>query len=129
MENRDESNCLSTINELKKQIKRISNKRAIYIAGKLSGINQDEKLRGFGDMLSNMDADIVTCKGLQQRGEIKIQVGSLKHRLSGTGTNKAFVFIDETLAQLEYRKEDIKREVYAHIISYYFFILVIDIVD
>lgn len=106
-----EAISLSEINELKKQIKRVSNKRSIYIAAKLSGANQDPALKLLVETLNNIESDINMCKGLQQRGESKVRIDLLKYKASGNSSKTTMLFVDETLAQMEYRKEDIKKEV------------------
>jgi uncharacterized protein YdcH (DUF465 family) len=111
-----EAIAASTINELKKQIKRVSNKRSIYIAAKLSGSNQDSLLKSLSDKLNQIEADITTCKGLQQRGETKVRLDALKHKSQGNGLGhgkQTMLFVEDTLAQLDFRRDDIKKEVSA----------------
>jgi len=67
------------INELKKQLKSIGNKRSIWIASKFSvGEGQDTLLKRVSLQLSYIEQDISSCNGTLAKGETKIFIDSLK---------------------------------------------------
>lgn len=108
----DESVAQSEINELKKLMKRMSNKRSIYIASKLSGTNQDYSLKEMSDRLADVEADITFCKNSKQRGENKIKADLMRTKLKLWSMSKIpTIGVDEGVAQLEFVKTDLKEQV------------------
>ena len=59
----------SEINELKKEITRISNKRAMLIAAKLSGSGQDQSLKDCEKTVSQADAELARLSVQKQRSK------------------------------------------------------------
>jgi hypothetical protein len=62
-------------------MKRINNKRSLYIASKLSGSGQDERLKELSNALNDIDIDLNRCKLMEEKGEKSINFKLLKSNL------------------------------------------------
>lgn len=69
------------ISELKKLIKRLGNKRSMYVASKLSGSSQDETLKALNEDLNDVEADYSRVKFAEDRGESFVKLNIMKVEL------------------------------------------------
>lgn len=97
------------ISELKKQMKRIQNKRAIFVAGKLSGKSMDPLLKQSETSLKAIEAEISFFKSMINKTEptYKNEVSSAFVDLGSDGKIEA----ETVLRQLEAIRVDIKDDV------------------
>lgn len=102
-------NFRDSINDMKKMIKRISNKRSIAIAAQLSGESQDKLLKDFVDVLANVEHDISYCQLAQSRCEHKIAPSSLRSRIWKDKGQQLDITIVQT--KLEQKRDDLKEAV------------------
>jgi len=103
------------INYLKKELKRISNQRAILIASKLSGINQDVDLKLSELRLVKIDHEINIWKASYHRGDKKIDLKKFHSDFVKLSDDTNFrhedVLIEDLILQLEEHKKGVKDEV------------------
>lgn len=96
------------INEMKKMIKKISNKRSMAIAAQLSG-DQDKLLSEFSSLLSKVEADITFCRSAISRCEHKISASILKSQLwKDKGQPLDIAMVQQ---KLESKREELKESV------------------
>ncbi len=97
------------ISELKKELKRQINKRAIYVATKLSGVNQDSDLRACDSKANRVDAEIAALKTLKSSGAVKLPA---THRSEFISPQHLYNVSPESLiASLELVRAEIKDQV------------------
>ena len=60
---------LDDISGIKKDLKRLSNRRAVVIAGRLSGDHQDKDLKSFEKSLSRTEAEISRLRSIPAKGQ------------------------------------------------------------
>jgi hypothetical protein len=103
------------INELKKRLKAIANRRSIYVASKFSGEGQDPTLKRCTLQLSYVEQDISMCTGIVAKGENKVYADSLKSiALLGdiiAAAKDMTTSVTKVLPQLEALKSSLKEEV------------------
>ena len=97
-------NVAARINELKKDLKRLSNKKAIYIAARMSGKSQDEKLHALEGKLVKIEEDIAKRKSAYQKGEI------LSSTSAPDGSRKG-ISLESLITTLELEKGSLKDKV------------------
>lgn len=96
------------ISEIKKQIKRISNKRAIIIAGKFSGAGQDPSLKKLTRSLELAEADLARCQSLKQCGDTRIKAGELRSSIVTSSHGSAALRLDSVIGDLEVMKSELR---------------------
>ena len=60
-----EGSSIIDLSEIKREVKRISNKRALVIASRLSGKNQDDELRNSEKTLSRAEAELARVRSMK----------------------------------------------------------------
>eukprot|EP00981_Chlorochromonas_danica_P010206 scaffold3057_cov163-Ochromonas_danica.AAC.12 len=96
------------ISEIKKQIKRIGNKRAIIIAGKFSGDGQDPTLKKLTRSLELAEADLTRCQSLKQCGDTRIKAGELRSSIATSSHGAAAFRLDSVIGDLEVMKSELR---------------------
>ena len=106
------------INELKKRMKTIANKRSMYIASKFSaGETQDATLKRSSLQLAYAEEDISMCTGAVAKGENKIfgdalkSIAVLNEILKITPAKDMMISIQKVLPMLETHRNELKEEV------------------
>jgi hypothetical protein len=100
--------AIATISELKKDLKRLSNKRAIYIAARMSGLSQDENLRDLEGKLAKIEDDIMKRKSAYQKGDELISSST-----GDTGSrSKKNVSLQSLITSLELERSGLKEKVW-----------------
>ena len=115
------------ISELKKLIKRLGNKRSMYVASKLSGSNQDETLKALNEDLNDVENDYSRVKFAEDRGESYVKLNMLKleflvplslGRSDQLSLESAYTQLEEMRAQvkeqIKLRRQQIREEADAH---------------
>ena len=100
----------SEISEMKKTLRRISNKRAIYVASKLSGNNQDQELKDGEKLASWADAEVARLR-LQKQ---KSKAPSAEKGSSMLIENGILMLVDKVVAKLEDLRNEAKEQVRIH---------------
>lgn len=77
-EKEDTTVSSATISVLKKELKRLANQRALYVAARLSGNSQDEQLKNEEAKLARIEAEMSHFRELQQKGETKLPTAAIK---------------------------------------------------
>lgn len=98
------------ISEMKKDLRRISNKRAIYVASKLSGANQDPALKESEKLASWTDAEMARLRQQQQ----KSKTPSTERGSSLLIDNGILMGIEKVVAKLEILRTDAKDQIRIH---------------
>lgn len=101
----------SDISDLKKQLKRISNQRAMAVAARFSGERQDATLKKLSRTLELAEVDLLRCQGLVQRGEQRVKAGELKSQIASTAHASAALRIDAVIRDLEKMKAHLKDQI------------------
>ncbi len=102
----EEQNYMGEINEWKKQLKRIANKRSLVIAAQLSGDSMDPMLKQSSMQVGILEQDIQTCKSALERGEKKIKADLLKSDIIQNKTD--LVSLEKRIGELEYERGRLK---------------------
>lgn len=97
------------INDMKKILKKISNKRSMAIAAQLSGEYQDTLLKDFTDLLARVEHDIAHCEVAVTRCEHKIKLSALRSQL--WKDHGQAVDIPTAIAKLTAKREELKESV------------------
>lgn len=97
------------INDMKKILKKISNKRSMAIAAQLSGEYQDTLLKEFTELLSRVEHDIAHCEVAVTRCEHKIKLSTLRSQL--WKDHGQAVEIAATITKLTAKREELKESV------------------
>ncbi len=99
------------ISEMKKEIKRLVNKRAIYVASKLSGTGQDITLKACDIKCNKIDAELAVIKGVINRTEAGIKVVQTGGFRSEFVENSFMMSPESVARELEGLRTAIKDEV------------------
>lgn len=99
------------ISDLKKALKRISNKRALIIASKFSGDDQDAALKKLIRDSESLEADLSRCRSLQGLGEARIKAGELRSNIAPAAHGNASIRIDTVIRDAENMKSYLKEEI------------------
>eukprot|EP01038_Epipyxis_sp_PR26KG_P011741 gene11741-15711_t len=101
------------INGLKKQLKRIQNKRAMYVASKLSGDSQDEMLKSCEKILVKVENELMSFRLMkQQKGNVELDVMRLQSDLIDFDQiHSSVISIDQIIHQLDSLRNDCKEQV------------------
>lgn len=116
---------MTDFSDLKKALKRISNRRALVIASQLSGDTQDASLKKWTRTAELIEVDLTRCRGLQGRGESRIKAGELKSNVAPGAQALAALRIETVVRELEEkraylrdlirdRRQEIRDEAEAH---------------
>lgn len=97
------------INDMKKILKKVSNKRSMAIAAQLSGEYQDTLLKEFTDLLARVEHDIAHCEVAVTRCEHKIKLSALRSQL--WKDHGQAVDIATTVTKLTAKREELKESV------------------
>lgn len=93
-------------------MKKITNKRSLAIANRLSGKNQDPLLKELGNYLRKLEFDLEFCKEMQRKSEKKIQREDIKTNLDHFNLPKASSLnLIDVLSSLELDKAETKERV------------------
>ena len=98
------------ISEMKKTLRRISNKRAIYVAAKLSGGSQDGMLKDSEKLASWTEAE--TSRLRQQKQKSKAP--ATEKGSSMLIENGALMMVDKVIAKLEELRSEAKEQIRLH---------------
>eukprot|EP01033_Poteriospumella_lacustris_P016311 gene16311-11660_t len=97
------------INDMKKILKKISNKRSMAIAAQLSGEYQDTLLKEFTELLTRVEHDIAHCEVAVTRCEHKIKLSALRSQL--WKDHGQAVDIAATVPKLTAKREELKESI------------------
>ena len=115
------------INEYKKELKRIQNRRAIFIASKLSGDSQDSNLKESENTLKRLESEISKFRIMQSRDNIDgIHINNLKSEFYKFDVHKdaysrlmprsqTMIQMEDLLESLESDKNILKNKVFRFI--------------
>ena len=111
---------LVNISELKNELKRLLNKRELFIAYKLSGSTQDISLKESEGVLTRVDLELNMFNGIIQRGELVLPVHAVKSQflqqfVSITSPNSN-IHLEKYVTYLNKLKDDYKGKVWTVII-------------
>lgn len=106
-ETNNEEGSLSAIdvNEIKRDVKRISNRRALVIASRLSGNNQDSGLKNSEKMVTRAEAEIARMRSIKLKNPAE-KVSSVLIE------NGAMMTLDSLRQKLESLRNDSKDDVF-----------------
>jgi hypothetical protein len=93
------------INEIKRDVKRISNRRALVIASRLSGNNQDTGLKNSEKMVTRTEAEIARLRSIKLKNPAE-KVSSILIE------NGAMMMMDSLRQKLENLRNDTKEDVF-----------------
>lgn len=101
------------INELKNDLKRLLNKRELFIAYKLSGSSQDVQLKETESKITRLGFEIEMFNGVLQRKELSVlPPHAVKSQfLSRYSSSSIDIHLDDYVAFLETLKEECKEKV------------------
>jgi len=107
---------LVNISELKNELKRLLNKRELFIAYKLSGSTQDISLKESEGVLTRVDLELNMFNGIIQRGELVLPVHAVKSQflqqfVSITSPNSN-IHLEKYVTYLNKLKDDYKGKVW-----------------
>jgi hypothetical protein len=105
-----------SINDLKKQLKRVSNKRAIHIAARMgTGESQDALLKEYESKLNKVELDLAKWKAAFQRGETSVpSASSAKNdatKESQASQSRKSIPLESLITRLELERTHIKDKV------------------
>ena len=99
------------ISNLKKELKRLINQRAMYVASKLSGSLQDENLKNEEMKLTRIDNEISKFRLLQQKGENKLHIDNINSEFLVLNPNNKEFSIESLVNRLEGYRSSAKDKV------------------
>ena len=102
---------LEDISELKKELKRLINKRSIFVATRLSGANQDNELKTCDVNTNKLDAEIAVVKAMKSRGERTVPADKYRSEFITLHAHQAPHSPDSVIAKLESVRTQIKDQV------------------
>jgi hypothetical protein len=101
----------ATISALKKDLKRMVNQRAIYVASRLSGPSQDVELKECEGRLSRIDSELSQFRLLMQRGETKLPTETINSEFLKLNKAANGFTIESLISRLEVYKSSEKDKV------------------
>lgn len=113
--NSEEPDFRNDINEVKKTLKRIVNKRSLAVAAQLSGDHQDALLHDFTKVLSKVEADISHLLSLSAQCVHKIKPEELRSQV--IRSQKSQLDIAFVIPKLESKREELKEAVSSTLVS------------
>lgn len=101
----------AAISALKNDLKRLVNQRAMAVASKLSGSQQDEQLRACEGKLARIEAEIAQFKALLLKGETKLSIDSIQSEFLVLNPSATAFAIDALISRLEGYRSSAKDKV------------------
>ncbi len=101
----------AAISALKNDLKRLVNQRAMAVASKLSGSQQDEQLRACEGKLARIEAEIAQFKAQLLKGETKLNVDSIQSEFLVLNPSATAFTIDALVGRLEGYRSSTKDKV------------------
>ena len=96
-------NAIYTVEELKKTLKQIQNKRSISIASKLSGPSQDQNLKKDENYIKKIDSEIIRIRNISNKNPNQLVSSLLLDTNSLAGEGK-MISCERCISELEYMK-------------------------
>ena len=97
------TNTIYTVEELKKTLKQVQNKRSISIASKLSGPSQDLFLKKDENYIKKIDSEIIRIRNIYNKNPNQLVSSLLLDTNSLAGEGK-MISCDRCISELEYMK-------------------------
>jgi len=91
----------AAISALKNDLKRLVNQRAMAVASKLSGSQQDEQLKACETRLVRIEAEAAQFKALVQKGETKLPAESIQSEFLVLNPGAASFAIESLISRLD----------------------------
>ena len=101
----------AAISALKNDLKRLVNQRAMAVASKLSGSQQDEQLKVCEARLARIEAEATQFKALLQKGETKLPAESIQSEFLVLNPGAASFAIDALISRLDGYRSSTKDKV------------------
>ena len=96
-------NAIYTVEELKKTLKQIQNKRSISIASKLSGPSQDQNLKKDENYIKKIESEIIRIRSIYNKNPNQLVSSLLLDTNSLAGEGK-MISCERCISELEYMK-------------------------
>ena len=124
---------LVNISELKNDLKRLLNKRELFVAFKLSGSSQDMSLKESEGVLTRVDLELNMFNGMLQKGEVVLPARALKSQflqqfVSATSPSSN-IHLEKFVRFLNQLKDDCKEKVNINCSCTYMYVPILLIAD